>query len=207
MTALQRSKTAASVRAAEMRVWLCAGALALAGCGADSPAPDAALSDTAGAAVVEAPAPAPAVALLDGTDMPIEAFRGGWLFVNYWAEWCAPCLEEIPELNHLHASSAEVFVLGINFDQLEPEVMRPQVASLGIEFPVAAGDPTAALGLALPEVLPSTFVFDPAGQQVAVLRGPQTLEDLHGAMGGAATERAGDAALGEDLSEPSAGTD
>ena len=180
MTASRHSKTVASVCAADVRIWLCAGALMLAGCAEDAPAP--ASAEVSGTVSVEASEPAPAVVLLDGAGMAVEDFRGGWLFVNYWAEWCAPCLEEIPELNQLHASSAEVFVLGINFDQLEPEAMRPQVASLGIEFPVAAGDPTAALGLEIPEVLPSTFVFDPAGQQVAVLRGPQTLEDLHGVM-------------------------
>ena len=117
MTALQRSKTAASVRAAEMRVWLCAGALVLAGCGEDSPAPDAALSDTAGAAVVEAPAPAPAVALLDGTDMPIEAFRGGWLFVNYWAEWCAPCRAIAPIVKELAGEyEGKVRIVKMNID-------------------------------------------------------------------------------------------
>ena len=204
MTASHHSKTAAAVRVADLRVWLCAGALTLAGCSEETPAPDAAAVPEP--APVEVAAPAPAVALLDGTGMEVEDFRGGWLFVNYWAEWCAPCLEEIPELNHLHASSDEVFVLGINFDQLEPEVMRPQVATLGIEFPVAAGDPTEAFGLAMPEVLPSTFVFDPAGQQVAVLRGPQTLDDLHGAMMSAAADLV-EEAVGEHMPELGAGTD
>ncbi|MEE4299539.1 MAG: TlpA disulfide reductase family protein [Pseudomonadales bacterium] len=130
--------------------------------------------------VAEAPA-APSVELLSGERRALAEFRGSWLFVNYWAEWCAPCLEEIPELNALHAEDG-VYVLGINFDQLDAGTMRPQVAALGIRFPVAAVDPTELLGLELPEVLPSTFVFDPSGETVAVLRGPQTLDALHGAM-------------------------
>lgn len=30
-----------------------------------------------------------------------EDLEGRWLVVNYWAEWCAPCREELPELNAL----------------------------------------------------------------------------------------------------------
>lgn len=157
-------------------------ALLLAAC-AEEPAPAATASAAPAAAAVEPPAPAtPALELLSGEQRSLEDFRGSWLFVNYWAEWCAPCLEEIPELNELHEASDDVYVLGVNFDQLDAETMRPQVAELGIRFPVAAIDPTELLGLQLPEVLPSTFVFGPDGERVAVLRGPQTLEALHGAM-------------------------
>ena len=154
--------------------------------------------------VVEAPAPAPAVALLDGTDMPIRAFRGGWLLVNYWAEWCAPAWRN-SELNHLRLIRGGVRARD-RFDRLEPEVMRPQVASLGIGFPVAAGDPTAALGLALPEMLPSTLSSIPPVSRSLFCAGRRRSR-ICTAPWGAATERAGDAALGEDLSEPSAGTD
>lgn len=171
-------KRTSAVRAGER---IAAGVLAgllLGGC-AEEPAP---VTEAPAAAPVVAEAPAtPAIELLSGEQRALAEFRGSWLFVNYWAEWCAPCLEEIPELNELHAE-ADVYVLGINFDQLDAETMRPQVAQLGIRFPVAAADPTELLGLEMPEVLPSTFVFDPAGEPVAVLRGPQTLEALHGAM-------------------------
>ena len=30
--------------------------------------------------------------------------RGYWVVINYWAQWCKPCIEEIPELNALHAA-------------------------------------------------------------------------------------------------------
>ena len=37
----------------------------------------------------------------DGTLANWNKYRGQWVLVNYWAEWCKPCLEEIPELNEL----------------------------------------------------------------------------------------------------------
>lgn len=124
-----------------------------------------------------------AIPLLDGTTLALSDLEGRWVFVNYWAEWCAPCREEIPELNTLQAEEDErVLVLGVNFDQLPVEVMGPQAEKLGIRFAVAAEDPRDLLGIALPEVLPSTYVFDPDGRQVGVLRGPQDLDELRAAM-------------------------
>jgi thiol-disulfide isomerase/thioredoxin len=123
------------------------------------------------------------IPLLDGTTLPLSGLQGRWVFVNYWAEWCAPCREEIPELNTLQREEGDrVLVLGVNFDQLPVEVMAPQAERLGIRFAVAAEDPSELLGIALPEVLPSTYVFDPRGEQVGVLLGPQDLDQLRAAM-------------------------
>ena len=43
------------------------------------------------------------VALADGGQVPFDHWQGRWLIINYWAEWCAPCRKEIPELNLLHS--------------------------------------------------------------------------------------------------------
>ncbi|MCC5885833.1 MAG: TlpA family protein disulfide reductase [Gammaproteobacteria bacterium] len=128
-------------------------------------------------------AAADSIPLLDGTTLSLSELEGRWVFVNYWAEWCAPCREEIPELNALQAEAGDrVLVLGINFDQLPVEVMGPQAEKLGIRFAVAAEDPRDLLGITLPEVLPSTYVFDPQGNQAGVLLGPQDLDQLRAAM-------------------------
>ena len=54
----------------------------------------------------------------DGVAVDWDSYRGQWVLVNYWAEWCKPCLEEIPELNHLDKSPG-ISVLGVNFDGVE----------------------------------------------------------------------------------------
>ncbi len=53
-----------------------------------------------------------------GQKVPAAGVDGQWLVINYWAEWCAPCRKEIPELNHLaEEGKAKGFrVLGVNFD-------------------------------------------------------------------------------------------
>lgn len=108
----------------------------------------------------------------------LEARRGQWVLVNYWAEWCKPCIHEVPELNRLDAQPG-VTVFGVNYDDVAGEELDRQMASLDIDFEQLSADPAAALGLARPTVLPTTIVIDPEGDRVAVLVGPQSYETLH----------------------------
>lgn len=131
--------------------------LALAGCGADE-----------------------RVQLADGSRVSFEDWRGQWLIINYWAEWCAPCRKEIPELNLLHAERAQrgTVVLGVNYDGLTGTQLANLAAEMGIEFPVLVADPRERWGADLPSVLPSTLIIDPTGKLAKVLVGPQHYEDL-----------------------------
>jgi thiol-disulfide isomerase/thioredoxin len=133
--------------------------------------------------LLSACAPGPSITLLNEAPRPLDTYRGQWLYVNYWAEWCAPCLEEIPELNAFHRADNGAEVLGINFDRVDSALMAQQAEGLHIAFPLALGDPAALLGIQAPQVLPSTYVFDPYGSLVTVLVGPQDEASLLAAQG------------------------
>ncbi len=104
--------------------------------------------------------------------------RGRWAVVNYWAEWCTPCIAEIPELNALATAYPELAVAGVNFDGATGDELAQQLAKLGVAFPTLARDPSPALGIARPAVLPTTLIIDPEGRLVETLIGPQTLDSL-----------------------------
>ncbi len=120
-----------------------------------------------------------------GGDRPptLDDYRGRWVVVNYWAEWCAPCITEIPELNALDESYPDVAVLGVNFDGASGEELAAQLQQLGVAFPTLPEDPAPELGIARPAVLPTTLILDPDGTLVNTLVGPQTLESLARAVG------------------------
>lgn len=112
----------------------------------------------------------------------LEQAKGHWTVVNYWAEWCAPCIREIPELNQLANDYPNIKVLGVNFDGATGEELQAQVAKLGVEFPTLAADPAPRLGTVRPSVLPTTLILSPEGVVADTLLGPQTLESLLSAL-------------------------
>ena len=114
----------------------------------------------------------------------LEAHRGNWVVINYWAQWCQPCIREIPELNELDHRHSDISVLGVNFDGATGEYLAGQIEKLGVKFPTLGTDPSAELGVPRPEVLPTTYILDPSGELRHTLLGPQTLASLE-----AVTER------------------
>lgn len=104
--------------------------------------------------------------------------RAEWQVVNYWATWCGPCRDEIPELNELAKLQPErLQVLGVNYDAPgEPEASE-HIAEMGIEFANISLERAEAMGLLYPSTLPTTYVLH-NGEIVKMLRGPQTLETL-----------------------------
>lgn len=115
---------------------------------------------------------------------PIEALRGQWVIVNYWAEWCRPCIREVPELNRLDARE-DMAVLGVNFDGESGAALEAQREALGIRFASLLQDPAAPLGIERPEVLPTSLIISPAGELLQVLVGVQTEQSLLAATVGA----------------------
>jgi thiol-disulfide isomerase/thioredoxin len=116
---------------------------------------------------------------LSGDSGRFSDLHGRWLFVNYWAEWCKPCLKELPALKAFNEQYAkQAAVLTVNFDGPDRDQLSAQVKKLSVEVPVLLSDPAAQLGIDRPQGLPTTFVFDPQGKFVTKLEGEQTIETL-----------------------------
>lgn len=118
--------------------------------------------------------------LSDGRVAPVEHWQERFLVVNYWAEWCKPCREEISELNTLHADrvSHDLVVLGVNYDGLTGVPLTEVMTRMDVKFPVLATDPSERWGFPVPSVLPTTYILDGERNVLATLVGPQTEESL-----------------------------
>ncbi len=128
--------------------------------------------------------PEPPADLAGGSQVRFSELTGRWLLINYWAEWCAPCREEIPELNELHDMRLDhgVEVFGVNYDDVRGQKLVDLIEAMNIRFPVLVEDPRARWGYEQPAVLPTTVVIDPKGRLHGRLHGPQTREALLAAM-------------------------
>jgi len=54
-----------------------------------------------------------------GKKVALSKFEGKWLLINFWATWCAPCREEIPELNEFSHQNKHIQTIAIAIDDLE----------------------------------------------------------------------------------------
>lgn len=118
---------------------------------------------------------------LDGEKVAMEQYRGRPLVVNFWARWCAPCREEIPELAKLRAEQAAdgIEVIGVAIEEVgKREAVKEFAATYAINYPVVlAGREGMSLMKALgnPQVgLPFTVYIGrdgkPAGSKLGLLR-------------------------------------
>ncbi|HEV3018557.1 MAG TPA: TlpA disulfide reductase family protein [Burkholderiaceae bacterium] len=106
----------------------------------------------------------------DGVQRPLKTWQGKLLIVNFWATWCTPCVEEMPELQRLadQSQARNVAVIGIGVD--EADKVRAFRTQHGLRFPllVAGFD---GMGLAqrlgnTEAVLPYTALISPDGRLV-----------------------------------------
>lgn len=119
----------------------------------------------------------------EGQKLAWDTLRGQWVLVNYWAEWCKPCLEEIPELNELD-KAPDITVLGVNFDAVKGDALVDLGKRMGIEFTMLAEDPGPEFDWKLPVALPATFIVNPDGNLLEARFGPQTEEEIRALIGG-----------------------
>ncbi|MDN5935889.1 MAG: TlpA family protein disulfide reductase [Nitrosospira sp.] len=103
-----------------------------------------------------------------GTNQSISQWRGKVMVVNFWATWCGPCREEIPEFIELQKrfSDQGVVFVGIAVDQKEKVAAFSK--EIGINYPVLVGgmNAMALAGAAgnLQGALPFTVVIDRGGK-------------------------------------------
>ncbi|WP_328185612.1 TlpA family protein disulfide reductase [Marinobacter sp. OP 3.4] len=123
----------------------------------------------------------PTLAVAGGESLDWSSLRGDWVLVNYWAEWCKPCLEEIPELNAVDAREG-VTVLAVNFDGVTGAELLELGQRMGIDFTMLADNPAPVLGWDMPQGLPATFLVAPDGELSDTLLGAQTEAGLMSLM-------------------------
>ena len=115
-----------------------------------------------------------------GEKIPFSTLRDKWVFINYWASWCEPCLEEIPELNRFYQRHKKdnVALFAVNYDMLPPDMQQQLVNDYHIHYPALQKDPARPLHLGDIRGVPVTFVFNPQGLLVQTLYGGQTATQL-----------------------------
>ncbi len=107
----------------------------------------------------------------------LAGYKGKWVLVNYWATWCPPCLEEIPDLIALHDNKKNnLVVIGVAIDYRNPKQVTDFADSLMMTYPVVLGTPKIVNQIGPVQGLPTTYLYNPEGKMVAQQVGALTRE-------------------------------
>lgn len=105
-----------------------------------------------------------------GQAQSVDQWRGKLLIINFWASWCAPCLQEIPEFMQIQQEFREKGLQFIGVAIEEAETLLPYLQEQQINYPVLiAGDAGIIQAQQLGNVsnaVPFTLIVNPAGEVV-----------------------------------------
>ena len=118
------------------------------------------------------------IELFDARPIFSSEFSGNWILVNYWADWCAPCIKELPELFEFAEENNDVLVYVYNFDELDKEDLKPVAKRFNLKLPSLISHPREIWGIQTPPAVPATFFINPEGVVVESLFRPQTKDSL-----------------------------
>ena len=122
----------------------------------------------------------PTLKTIDGQTISLPSLKGKWIFINYWASWCTPCLHEIPTFNQFYQQykNKNIAVFGVNYDGLPVNEQRPLIKQYQLDYPSLAIDPAEILNLGEIKGIPVTFIFNPNGTLLDTKYGEQSLKSL-----------------------------
>jgi thiol-disulfide isomerase/thioredoxin len=107
------------------------------------------------------PAPIMSLTLLDGRRVSSADWRGKVVLVNFWATWCGPCQEEIPDLVRLQEKYPDqLVILGLSQDSDPPAKVKAFAQGMKINYPVAMSTPEIERQFGGVFGLPTSFVLD-----------------------------------------------
>lgn len=110
--------------------------------------------------------PALALRSLDGKPVNLADYKGKVVLINFWATWCAPCIEEMPSMQKLRdkLGPAGFEVLAVNYQEGEARI-NDFLKKRPLQLPIVRdhdGSARTAWGV---RVFPTSFIVD-AGQRI-----------------------------------------
>jgi cytochrome c biogenesis protein CcmG/thiol:disulfide interchange protein DsbE len=113
------------------------------------------------------PAPPFLVADIDGAPISTADWHGKVVLLNFWATWCPPCREEIPEMIALaNRYKDRLQIIGISMDDGPPEEVRAFAKQIGINYPVVMWSREIIREYGGVPALPTSFIINPEGRVV-----------------------------------------
>ncbi|MFD3445667.1 peroxiredoxin family protein [Microbacteriaceae bacterium 4G12] len=118
---------------------------------------------------------------LDGSKMKLSDLKGKKVILNFWATWCPPCKEEVPEMQAFYEKHKDnVVILAVNYTISEKAGAEEKVKNFakenGVTFPILL-DTTSNVGNMYKVIsLPTSYFIDTNGVIRQKFIGPMTVK-------------------------------
>jgi thiol-disulfide isomerase/thioredoxin len=105
------------------------------------------------------------VKTLEGKDLSLGSLRGKVVIVNFWATWCPPCREEIPDLIALQSKYPDQLqVIGVSQDEAPASMVAKFASEHRMNYPVVMDTPELERMFTNIHALPTSYVIDREGR-------------------------------------------
>ncbi len=111
---------------------------------------------------------------LDGKKVSLSDYRGKVVFVNIWATWCPPCVEEMPSMQKLYQKlKGENFeILAVSIDSKGAKVVAPFMKKYQLTFPALLDSMGTIKRIYKTTGVPESYIIDRDGILVKKVLGP-----------------------------------
>jgi len=126
-------------------------------------------------AIIEVPIPAfEFKKVADGSTGSLDDYAGKVMILNFWATWCGPCLQEIPDLNRLQREYEDQGLIVLSISDEDQTLLQ----DFELQLPLEGTSVYVPFGLELPtpftgafNIRPASFIIDKAGNARRYLLG------------------------------------
>ena len=102
---------------------------------------------------------------IKGETQSLSDYRGKVVLVNFWASWCMPCVQEMPELTQLkqHLADQPFVILALNVGEGEKRV-KHFAKRTSFDLPVLMDNSSKVFNEWKIEIMPTSFLIDASGR-------------------------------------------